>query len=101
MVAISPDDPFYGMGKSYGRSAYVQEHRYVMAKNIGRCLESWEVVHHKNGVRNDNRIENLSLMTNSGHVQIEKQTRRIRQLEQRVTQLEAELALYHLESSPT
>lgn len=63
----------YILVKSHGHpdasefNKYIPEHRIIMEEKVGRRLLKSEHVHHINGVRDDNRIENLALLTKSEH----------------------------------
>lgn len=69
-ILLQPDDFFYSMADDKG---YVMEHRLVMARHLGRCLQSWEIVHHKgirySGIENkrDNLFDNIELTTRGSH----------------------------------
>lgn len=98
-VWLPPGDFFYSMTTKNG---YVREHRLVVAKALGRCLQPWEIVHHKHAKypagsvedKQDNRYpENLQLVTDDRHKQITILENRIKLLEGRVLKLEAENVL--------
>lgn len=49
-------------------NGYIFEHRYVMEQHLKRRLAPNEIVHHKNGIKIDNRLDNLQVMTQAEHV---------------------------------
>lgn len=57
------------------KDGYVMEHILAMEKQIGRYITRDEVVHHINHVRDDNRIENLRLMTFKEHASLHMKER--------------------------
>lgn len=64
LLISKPDHP------AADKDGYVIEHRYVAEQTIGRYLYGHEVVHHINGIKTDNRPENLQVMTRREHAQL-------------------------------
>jgi len=74
-----------------GNETYIREHRYVMAKYLGRPLLKKEAVHHLNGNKADNTIKNLELIDPATHLAVTKETTK---LNNRIKDLEEEVAKY-------
>lgn len=91
LVYMSRNDPYYSMGVDRGKlspARYVLEHRIVMARHIGRALLPGEVVHHINGNKQDNRIENLELLPNKAeHLPYNQQQQTIKRLKAIIEEL--------------
>ncbi len=76
-IRFGADNHFYrGGGRKKTEKGYVKllirgrwrfEHRVVMECRIGRALSADEDVHHINGIKTDNRPENLELLSHSAH----------------------------------
>lgn len=90
-VYVTLDHPFFKMAHKCSRDYAILEHRLVMAEHLGRCLESWEVVHHIDGNNCNNALENLLLLPHRAmHSAYTLLQVEIRNLQARVTLLEAE-----------
>jgi IS30 family transposase len=68
-------------------NGYMAEHRYVVEQLLGRYLTKWEHVHHINGIKGDNRPENLELVNAQTHNLITMMEIRIKELETEVNDL--------------
>jgi len=98
LVFVRPSDPYFSMVSSGNRvplgrgvGGYLQEHRLVMARYLGRCLERWEQIHHLNGIKTDNRIENLELLSPRMHTANTALQSEVYRLRRRVVELEAQV----------
>lgn len=60
------------------RRCWEYEHRLIVQRHIGRELLSTETVHHVNGVKNDNRIKNLVILSHQEHEKIHQNGKRNR-----------------------
>lgn len=70
MGVYAPDHP-----KCNSRG-YVLYARWLMEQHLGRYLTEYEQVHHINGVRTDDRIENLRVVTRGEHHSIHADSHR-------------------------
>lgn len=67
---VSKGDYIYAIIPNHPRATnnrYVLEHRAVMENEIGRLLEPWELVHHKDENKRNNDPRNLQIVTSAEH----------------------------------
>lgn len=95
-ITVDESHPFFAMARKTGKNVnhyQIAEHRLVMAQQLGRPLTSDEIVHHINGVKSDNRNENLQLLEYNQHhslIVLSDLQKNYRVLESRMLLLEAE-----------
>jgi hypothetical protein len=101
MVRIYPNNPYFKMANIAG---YVFKHRLVMAQKLNRCLEDWELVHHRDSVKTHNEPENLYLTDASNHntlveATLKRQDKHIKVQDNRISGLEARATLLEAENT--
>lgn len=63
--------------RGYNKRGNAKEHRLIMEAYLGRRLDKDEVVHHINGIRSDNRLENLQVMTRGEHSRYHREQEKV------------------------
>ncbi len=64
VMILKPDHP---NANAWG---YVYRYRLIVERQLGRFLQPWEIIHHKDGDCSNDHIENLEVMTQSEHARI-------------------------------
>lgn len=85
-----PDHP-----KAFMYDGWYPEHRLVVEKQIGRVLETEEIIHHKDGQKDNNAPDNLQLVTKTEHQELTKD-----QIVERRRAMKAKLAAYEARFGP-
>ena len=87
MVEMLPE-PQKSLARQMTKGRYILEHRAVAAEKLGRPLRRNEIVHHMNGVKDDNRPDNLEVVGRGQHTkehrEVEKELLRLRVENQRL-----------------
>lgn len=58
--------------RGYNAKGNAKQHRLIVEEYLGRKLKANEIVHHVNGIKTDNRIENLQVMTRGEHSRLHR-----------------------------
>jgi len=67
----------YSPNHPHNDCKYVKRSRLNMEKKLSRYLKTNEIVHHINGIRDDDRIENLILTTRGEHTSLHRKGKRL------------------------
>jgi hypothetical protein len=71
----------FEINRSYGSGGYIvvkidgvlkYEHKVIAERHLGRSLNADEVVHHVNEIKDDNRLENLAVLSRSDHMKLHR-----------------------------
>lgn len=82
---LKPDNPMAN------KKGYVAEHRLIMSEKIGRPIKDTEHIHHINGKKGDNRVENLIVLNSHTHFLITLLQSKINKLKKENKKLKLEL----------